>query len=195
MPFSIKLIMNYSNKNIKEFLNFKIHDYSSRYVTIELIILSTLSFLLPIFIGHPQWVIGIAINFLLFRASLSMNYWRTLPTILLPSIGVFTAGILFGSLTSYLLYFIPFIWLGNFVYVFASKFVSHKFKKNYGLNVLSASLVKSGILFTSAFVMVTFFGFPKVFLVSMGVFQLVNALVGGYLALSMTKIELLVSQR
>jgi hypothetical protein len=187
---SNKEFMNFENKTENGFLNFQIHDYSSFYLNIELVVLSTLSFTLPIFLGHPQWLIGIIINFLLFRAALTMNFWRTLPVILLPSIGVFTAGVLFGGMTSYVLYFIPFIWLGNAIYVFAGKFVSHKLKKNYGLNVIAGSLIKSGLLFGTAFIMVQFFGFPGIFLTTMGIFQLVNALIGGFLATSITKIEM-----
>ncbi|MFP4111958.1 MAG: hypothetical protein ACLFPQ_05180 [Candidatus Woesearchaeota archaeon] len=180
--------METTNKN--KFFNFQMHDYSKLYLTIEMILLSGLSFILPIFIGHPQFLIGAIINFLLFRASLTMDFKRALPVILLPSMGIFTAGVLFGSLTNYVIFFIPFIWIGNGVYVLSSKYINHRYKKTFGLNVVISSLIKSAVLFAGALVMVNIFSFPAIFLTTMGLFQLHTALAGGFSAFALTKLEI-----
>ena len=170
------------------FWNFTIEDYSSKYNNVELFILSALSLTIPLFLGHPQLLIGSIINALLFRAALTMNFKKSLPIILLPSVGAYLGGVLFGGATAFLLYFIPVIWLANFTYIFTAKFVSNKFKKNYGSNVLVASVAKSALLFSAAFIAVTFFGFPAMFLTAMGLFQLYTALIGGTIATLGTKL-------
>lgn len=181
--------MDNIEKTKNSFLDFQIYDYSSLYQTVELVALSLLSFLLPIVMGHPQFLIGSMINLMLFRSALSMDFKRTLPVILLPSIGVVTAGVLFGGLTGFTMFFIPFIWVGNAIYVIVAKFVSYRVKDNYGLNVLLASSIKSGLLFTAAFFMVGLFGFPAVFLKAMGLLQFITGCIGGVSALLLTKAE------
>lgn len=171
------------------FLKYQIHDYDTKYQRIEIFLLSALSFLLPILIGHPQLLIGSLINMLLFRASLSMSFKKSLPIILLPSVGVLAGGLLFGGLTQQIIFFIPFIWIGNALYVLTSKLISHKFSKNYGVNVIAASVVKSTLIFSGAFLMVKVFGFPELFLIVMGLFQLYSALIGGFGAIAITYVE------
>jgi hypothetical protein len=173
----------------KSFLNFTVFDYNKKYQNIELIILSLASFVIPLFFGHPQLLIGTIVNALLFKSALTSSFKKTLPIILLPSIGALVGGVLFGGFTPFLLYFIPIIWISNALYVLTAKFTSQKMKQNYGGNVLIASLLKSGLLFASAIIMVTFFGVPSVFLTVMGLLQLYTALLGGTAALVYLKIE------
>ena len=118
-----------------------------------------------------------------------MSFKKSLSIVLLPSVGAYLGGVLFGGATVFLLYFIPIIWIANFTYIFTAKFVSNKFKKNYGSNVLIASITKTAILFSSAFIMVTFFGFPAMFLTTMGLFQLYTAIIGGTISTTISKIE------
>lgn len=173
----------------KEFTNYQIFDYERKYNNMELIILSLLSISLPIFIGHPQIVIGSLVNLMLFRAALSMEMKKALPIIFLPSIGAYLGDLLFGEATSFLIFFIPIIWLGNAIYVFAGKFVSHKMDRNLGVSVIVASALKSSFLFISAVVAVNLFGFPVMFLTAMGIFQFITAMIGGFSAFFLTKAE------
>ncbi len=177
----------YSKKD--SFVNFTNYQYKEKYQTIELVILSIIGFVIPIFLKHPQIIIGAIINALLFRSALTMNFKRTIPLIIFPSIGALVGGVLFGTYTPFLLYLIPIIWIGNTSYVLIAKLISKNIKKNYGGNVLIASLVKSGFLFGSTVLLVTFFGFPQVFLVAMGIMQLYTALLGGTFAMVVTSIE------
>lgn len=174
------------------FLNYSVLDL--RPITrIEVILLSVLAFALPIFIGHVvgdnQLILGSLVNAFLFRVALTLDFKRTLPVILLPSLGAVAAGILFGPLSMFLVGFMPFIWIGNTAYVLIAKFVSAQTKEVYVLNfagVCMASMVKAGMLYAAALLMVNVFDFPPPFLVAMGIFQLYTALIGGTIAALIT---------
>ena len=71
--------------------------------------LTGLAFLVPMIFSSPQWLIGTMVNALLFIAALKLDFKKQLPIIILPSLGALAHGVLFGPLTVFLLYFLPFI--------------------------------------------------------------------------------------
>lgn len=157
----------------------------------ELVLLSSISFLIPVFIGHPQLLVGIVVNALIVRSALTMKRWKNLPTLVLPSLGALTRGILFGPFTSYLLYLILFIWLGNFVLAFYTKyFVKLKFKFVLPLTILASSGLKALVIFVPTLLFVNSALIPKMFVSSMGVMQVITAFVGSAIALGITRLEL-----
>jgi hypothetical protein len=153
---------------------------------IELVLLSSISFLITVFIGHPQVLVGIVVNALIVRTALTMKKWKNLPTILLPSLGALTRGILFGPFTVYLLYLIPFIWLGNVLLTFLTKLLN---RKSVLVSVIGASMLKALAIFLPALLLVRASMIPDVFLKSMGMMQLVTAIVGSAVAHVVTKLE------
>ncbi len=156
---------------------------------IQLIVLSAIAFFLPFILGHPQILVGIIVNAMLIVGATYLKGHKMLPLILLPSLGVLTVGILFGTYTLFLLYLIPLIWLGNAVYVYVYKHMSFK-KNNWKGNILGigvASVLKAGLLFGATFVLVKLSIVPSVFLTAMGVLQLTTALIGGILAVGLVK--------
>jgi hypothetical protein len=163
--------------------------YLMNYVEItECIFYSLIAFSLPLILGHPQWLVGVIVNAVLIRCAINFRFSTTLPVIIFPSLGVLCAGIIFGQSTHYLLYFIPIIWLGNFVYVFSYKYFAFKKKiLSWWCPTISAFL-KAGILFGSAAIMVFCFDFPAMFLTAMGAMQLATALAGGYIGMISAKI-------
>ncbi|MBU4466845.1 hypothetical protein L6250_03805 [Candidatus Parcubacteria bacterium] len=141
------------------------------------LILAGLALSIPAIFTSPQWLIGIIVNALLFVAAIkldSKNHW---PVIILPSLGALLHGVIFGPLTFFLIYFIPFIWLGNYLLVRLASF-----KWPFVWRVIIASVLKSTILFLTAFFYVNISLVPKIFLSSMGLMQLVTALIGGLIA-------------
>jgi hypothetical protein len=156
---------------------------------IQTVLLSCIGFFLPFIIGHPQILIGVIVNAMLIIGATYLKGHKMLPLILLPSLGVLTAGIIFGSYTVYLLYLVPFIWLGNSVYVYVYKFFnveSHGLKNNV-IGIGIASLLKAGLLFGITFVLVRFAIVPSIFLTAMGLLQLTTALIGGVVAIGIVK--------
>ena len=147
-------------------------------------LLSFSSFAVPFFLGHSQILTGVIVNALLFYSA-SINkgkfYW---PIILLPSIAVLSRGIIFGPVTSFLLYFLPFIWTGNILMIYLyNRFFIH----GNLLSIILSSFIKFIFLFVCAQILFTFQIVPKVFLQTMGLNQLLTALAGGLLVLPILK--------
>jgi hypothetical protein len=174
---------------IKKLYYESIYDIKSIEENVQMILLSMVGFFLPFILGHPQILVGVIVNTMLVVGATYLKGHKILPLMLLPSIGVLTAGMIFGIYTMFLLYLIPFIWLGNAIYVYAYKHVSFKESgwKNNVLGVGIASMLKAGFLFGMTFLLVQLAIVPSVFLTAMGVLQLVTALIGGVLAVGIVK--------
>jgi hypothetical protein len=169
--------MEYVNKLYNESL----FDVSIVEENIQMIFYSFLAFFLPFVLGHPQWLVGIIVNAYLILGATYLKGYKLLPVVLLPSIGVLTAGLIFGSYTIFLLYLIPFIWVGNAIYAYAFKHLQFV-KMNKLFSVIGASGLKATFLFLSALLLVSLGIIPAMFLTAMGVLQLVTALAGGIVA-------------
>src|SRR3989339_50869 len=150
-----------------------------------------LSLMIPFGFGHPQWLIGTIVNAILFLAVLFLQkkYW--LPLIIFPSLGVLARGLIFGPLTFFLIYFLPFIWMGNFILtlVFEKFFVipakagtQSNDTVRYLFAVLVAGLAKFAFLFLTANLYFNLKVVPKIFVASMGLNQLETALAGGVIS-------------
>ena len=130
------------------------------------LVLAGISVAVP-FVTSNQIITGTIVNFLLFVTP-KKYVW---PVIIFPSLAVMARGIIFGPLTPFLFYFLPFIWLGNWMLVkLASQ--GHPLQGIFG---------KVGILYIGANVFVIYKIAPKMFLTSMGIMQLVTAIIGGML--------------
>ncbi|PJC32904.1 hypothetical protein CO049_01525 [Candidatus Roizmanbacteria bacterium CG_4_9_14_0_2_um_filter_36_12] len=143
------------------------------------LVICALSFTIPIIVSHPQWITGTVVNCLLYLTAEKLSKKEILPVIVLPSLGAITYGVLFGPQTIFLYYFLPFIWVGN--YLLISLFSALK-NQNYFIRVVLSSFTK--YLFLVVFANI-YFGFkivPKLFITSMGMIQLVTALSGGILS-------------
>ena len=92
--------MQYVNKvaNLQDYV------LSNAYENIEMIVYTTISFFLPLLIGHPQIVVGIVVNSLLISGALNVRGYKLLPIIIAPALGAISRGILFGPFTVFLLY-------------------------------------------------------------------------------------------
>ncbi len=156
---------------------------------IQMVLLSMIGFFIPFVLGHPQILVGIIVNAMLIIGATYLKGHKLLPLILLPSLGVLTAGVLFGNYNMFLLYLIPLIWLGNLVYVYVYKHLNlaeHGLKNNL-LGIGIASILKSGLLFGVTFVLVQLAVLPELFLTAMGILQITTAILGGLLAISIVK--------
>jgi len=139
--------------------------------------LSSLSFSTPFYLGHPQWLVGAIVNTCLFLAAIFLPKKFVLPLIIFPSLGVLSRGIIFGPLTMFLVYFLPFIWLANLVLI--SVFKKLFLYLNYFSSVFLAATAKFLFLFMVANIYFELSLAPKIFLQLMGINQLLTALAGG----------------
>jgi hypothetical protein len=144
------------------------------------------AFLIPTIISGPQILTGTMVNTLLFLFVMQLNSKRILPIIILPSIGAVLNGILFGKFTIFLLYFLPFIWIGNYLLVHTFRSFSKKY--SFIASMVVSSVFKCIFLFIVAYIFISIKVVPMLFLQLMGLFQLYTALLGGLLALLIQKI-------
>ena len=166
-----------------ELISIKDYNYSNRYQNIELFLLSLAAFFIPLFLGHQQILVGSVVNAFLIIASLHLKTWKTLPIIIMPSLGAVAAGLIFSNLTKFLLLMVPFIWIGNYLLVLTFK----KIKKNYWAKLAIGTALKAGFLFSVAFILFKLSLLPIIFLTAMGILQITTALIGGILAFAYEK--------
>lgn len=142
--------------------------------------ISIVSFITPFMVGHPQWLVGTLVNTCLFSSAFFLPKKYILPIAIFPSLGVLARGLVFGPLTSFLVYFLPFIWMGNIVLIVAFRGLFSKVK--YFNSLLIASALKFAVLFGVANLYLSLHLVPKMFLQTMGLFQLLTAMAGGIIA-------------
>lgn len=156
-------------------------------ITLKLhLTLGLLAFSIPFFIAGPQLLTGTIVNLCLIIGTIKLPFKRLIPLIVLPSIGAFLHGVIFGPLTFFLLYFLPFIWLGNFVLI--TTFLKINKRLSLTLRIIISAGIKSLLLFLFANIFYQLHIVPSVFLNLMGLFQFITAVSGGILALLLLKL-------
>lgn len=186
MMFLIRMM--YFNK----LLSLQIYEFSNKQQVIEMVVYSFVCFFLPLFIGHPQIVVGVVVNTLLIMSALNMQKYKLLPVIILPSLGALSRGALFGPFTIYLVYMIPSIWLGNFIIVYLFKLLYLNKKINYFVTLVAAASLKALFLFLTAFILFKLNVIPVMFLTAMGIMQFTTAFSAGFFAFGVSKVQKLV---
>ncbi len=149
----------------------------------EMILYALVAFSLPFILGHEQLLVGSVVNCALVLAALNLRGARLLPVILLPSIGALLAGMIFGPLSAYLVYMLPFIWLGNSILIFAVKELVLSRGKNRLAALVAGASAKTALLSASAFALFLFGLVPVQFIAAFGILQLATALCGGTAAI------------
>lgn len=150
--------------------------------------------MIPVFLGHSQLLIGVIVNALIVRSALTMKHWKNLPTLLFPSIGALTRGSLFGQLTVYLIYLIPFIWFGNFVLAYCTK-VFNKSGLSFFTIIIYSSVLKTLVIILPTLFFIKFSIIPNIFLKSMGIVQFTTAIIGSTIAILLTRFEIGINRR
>lgn len=154
--------------------------------TFIFIVLSVFSFFTPILFKNSQIFIGIIINMMLIRGSISLQKNKLLALCIFPSLGVLASGIFFGNLTNFIIYLIPFIWTSN--YILASVFKKN-LNNNYFKALLISVIVKTLILFSATFILFQLNIIPKIFLSTMGYMQFITATIAGIIIFFELKTE------
>lgn len=137
---------------------------------------SLIALLMPFFLFQSQFLLGTVVNMMLISGALYAKGREMLPLIFLPSIAVLAKGVLFGPLTVYLLFMLPFIWLANAALVYAIKLMHIKKGKNLMASMAYAGTLKALALLTSAALLFSMGIVPVEFLMTFGLWQLVTAI-------------------
>lgn len=162
----------YATLNRREF------ELDSRREMLELIILSFLAFAIPFLFPGPQLLTGAIVNSFLVFAALRMRGANLLPVILLPSLGALANGIVFGPLTIFLIYLIPFIWAGNFLLVYGIKKLAFGRGMNFWAAGGMSAFAKSIAIFLPAYALFLWGVLPEAMLIPMGIIQFATAIIG-----------------
>mgnify|MGYP001608663747 CR=1 FL=1 len=157
-----------------------------RSLTIYQNIIISLAFLIPFLISGPQLLTGTLVNCLLILGIKFVDKKNYLIISILPSIAAILNGLVFGKFTIFLVYFLPFIWLGNFVLI--KSIIYLKEKLPLSLSMVLGVIFKTIILYVTALIYFKFKLVPEIFLTAMGMFQLATGLIGGTLFLGINKL-------
>ena len=181
---------------INKVMNIQIEKLKNIEYNMHFFVYAFVAFFVPFMMGHPQLLVGVVVNSALILSAVFLDAKASWPIIILPSLGVLSRGVIFGPFSVYLVYMIPFIWVGNFLIVYLVKYFYLKRRKNYALSLGVGAVVKSAFLFTAAFVLVKLGIIPVLFLTAMGVLQLATALGGGVVSYGVVRARnLVVSKR
>lgn len=187
------------NENV---INKRIVDFSKKIDIIQTVLIFLISLLVPTFLGeiitkifgaksviasNSQYIIGSIVNTALVMAAINLKGWKKiLGVVTMPSISTILGGYVFGTSSTYMVYMIPAIWIGNFALIYAYKFIMIGKNKNYFLAGIVGILVKVAIIFSAFNLLKTIGIFPdkivSMLQISMGMTQLITAVIGVLIA-------------
>lgn len=190
-------------------LNKTIYQFSEKMDIIQTIIIGLIAFLVPTFLAqlinlvfgtqsiitaNSQLIVGSIVNIALIISAINIKGWKKIiGVVTMPSISTILSGYVFGTASVYMVYMIPAIWLGNFVLIYAYKFILLGKKKNYFLAGVVGIIAKVLVIFC-AFELLNLFGIFPTKLVSnlqtaMGMTQLITASTGMLIAFAIYQVE------
>lgn len=135
------------------------------------------SFAIPFSLSQNQIITGTFVNAALIASVIMFPGRLFLPIIFLPSLAVLSRGMIFGPFTPFLIYFLPMIWLGNFVLV--SVFKKCLDNLGYSKSLVIGGIAKYLLLFLTANLYYKFHLVPGIFVKTMGILQLATVISGG----------------
>ena len=166
-----------------DFTTVKLSSSLLKYLTANLLI-----FPIPFLINQPQLLVGSLVNFCLIYIALHFKKSELLPSIFLPSIAAVLNGLLLGSITSFLVVLMPFIWLANAVLIFALRRLQI-LQKPLTVSLLFAGMLKVIMLYGCTFVLVKILNLPSVLLITMGSMQIATLSIAAFAYLLIEKLS------
>ena len=194
---------------MEEIINKKIAGFSKVTDIVQTILIFLIALLVPTFLGeiisnvfgaqsviakNSQIIIGSIVNTALIMTAINLNGWaKILGVVTMPSISTILSGYVFGSASTYMVYMIPAIWLGNFALVYLYKLLLLDKNMNYFFTGVIGVIVKVAIIFLSFNVLNLFNIFPEKLVSTlqnaMGLTQLITASIGVVVAYVIYKAE------
>lgn len=194
---------------MEEIINKKISSFSKITDIVQTILIFLIALLVPTFLGelitnvfgsqsviakNSQIIIGSIVNTALIMTAINLNGWaKILGVVTMPSISTILSGYVFGSASTYMVYMIPAIWIGNFILVYLYKLLLLDKKLNYFLAGIAGVLLKVAVIFLFFNVLNLFNLFPEKLVSTlqnaMGITQLITASIGVVVAFVIYKAE------
>ena len=194
---------------MEEIINKKIAGFSKVTDIVQTILIFLIALLVPTFLGelitnvfgsqsviakNSQIIIGSIVNTALIMTAINLNGWaKILGVVTMPSISTILSGYVFGSASTYMVYMIPAIWIGNFILVYLYKLLLLDKKLNYFLAGIAGVLLKVAVIFLFFNFLILFNLFPEKLVSTlqnaMGITQLITASIGVVVAFVIYKAE------
>ncbi len=190
-------------------INKRITDFSKTTDIIQTIVIFLVALLVPTFLAqliqkifgatsviasNSQLIVGTIVNIALVTTAINLKGWpKILGVVTMPSISTVLSGYVFGTASTYMVFMIPAIWVGNFALVYAYKFIMLNKNKNYFLAGVIGIIVKVAIIFAFFEILNVFGVFPEKLVsnlqTAMSTTQLITATLGVVLSFIIYRIE------
>ena len=186
-----------------------VKDFSKINEIIQTIIIALLAFIVPTFLAqlinaifgaqsviasNSQIIVGSIVNTALVVAALNLKGWsKNIFIVTMPSISTILSGYVFKSASPFMVYMIPAIWIGNFILIYAIKYIVISKKKNYFLGAIVGIVCKVAVIFGFFLILKLFNVFPEkvvsVLQNAMSLTQAITATIGCFIAYIIYKLE------
>lgn len=143
---------------------------------------------------NSQIIVGSIVNTALIVSAMNLKGWKNIiGVITMPSISTILSGYVFKSASTYMVYMIPAIWIGNFALVYAYKLIMLAKEKNYFLAGIVGIVVKVAIIAGGFMLLKTLNVFPAKLVTTlqtaMTTTQLITASIGAIIAFVVYAVE------
>ena len=190
-------------------LDRRIYDLSEKVDIIQSIIIGLIAFIVPTFLAkliniifgtqsviatNSQIIVGSIVNMALIVSAINVKGWKKIAGIItMPSVSTILGGFVFKTASVYMVYMIPAIWIGNFVLVYAYKYIMLAKKQNYFLAGIVGIVAKVIVIFGCFEILKLFSIFPDKLIgtlqIAMGGTQLITACIGMIISFVIYQVE------
>lgn len=194
---------------MESIINKRVKDFSKTVDLIQTIAIFLLALLVQTFLGqliktifgaqsivtqNSQLIVGSVVNTALIVAAINLKGWKKiLGVVTMPSISTMLSGYVFKSASVYMVYMIPAIWIGNFVLVYAYKWIMLSKEKHYFLAGVIGIVAKVLVIAGGFMLLKAFNIFPAKLVTTlqtaMTTTQLITATIGTFIAFGIYKLE------
>ena len=194
---------------MENIINKRAKDFSKATDVAQTILIYLVALLTPLFLAqliksvfgagsvvtqNSQLIVGSVVNTALIMAAVNLKGWKNiLGVVTMPSIATILGGYVFKSASVFMVYMIPAIWIGNFVLVYAYKWLMLSKEKNYFLAGIVGIVTKVAVIAAGFFILKAFGIFPDKMVTTlqaaMTTTQLITASIGTVIAFVIYKIE------
>ena len=194
---------------MENIVNKRAKDFSKATDVVQTILIYLVALLTPLFLAqiiksifggasvitqNSQLIVGTVVNTALVMAAVNLKGWKNiLGVVTMPSIATILGGYVFKSASVFMVYMIPAIWIGNFVFVYAYKWLMLSKEKNYFISGIAGIITKVAIIAAGFFVLKAFGIFPDKMVATlqaaMTTTQLITATIGSIVGFVIYKLE------
>ena len=194
---------------MENIINKRAKDFSKAADVAQTILIYLVALLTPLFLAqliksvfggasvvtqNSQLIVGSVVNTALIMAAVNVKGWKNiLGIVTMPSVATILGGYVFKSASVFMVYMIPAIWIGNFVLVYAYKWLMLSKEKNYFLAGIAGIVTKVAVIAAGFFILKAFGIFPDKMVTTlqaaMTTTQLITATIGTVIAFGIYKLE------